>query len=136
VSSSQTTKVPEQGLSHQTQEKRATSTILRAVNVFFSDDVIVDFLAINDCKSRVDHEMGTTHKDFYIRVCDAHNATGDISVDSDDENADNSNYTLLIYPPGDKYLSDLENQEGINLRSVDHFTAETFRKKVMDLFSI
>jgi hypothetical protein len=127
----------DQGLSHQTQEKRTTSTILRAVNVVFSDDFIVDFLAINDRKSRVDHETGTTHKDFNICASDAHNASDDISVDSSDsENADNSDYSLLVYPPGDKYLSDLEKEEGINLRLVDHFMAETFRKKIMDMFSI
>jgi hypothetical protein len=33
----------------------------------------------------------------------------------DEENADNSDYTLLIYPPGDKYLTDLENHKGIDL---------------------
>jgi hypothetical protein len=125
----------EQGLSHQTQEKQTTSTILCAVNVIFSDDFIIYFLAINNHKSRVDHEMGTTHKDFYICACDAHNASDAISVDSsDDKNADNSNYTLLIYPSGDKYLSDLENQEGINLCSVDQFTVETFLKKLWILF--
>jgi hypothetical protein len=31
-------------------------------------------------------------------------------------NGDNSNYTLLVYLPGNKYLMDLEQQDGINLR--------------------
>jgi hypothetical protein len=124
-----------QGHSHQTQEKRTTSTILHAVNVVFSNDFIVDFLAINNRKSRVNHEMGTTHKDFYVRACDARNVSDDLSIDSsDDENADNSDYILLIYPYGDKYLSDLEKQESINLRSVDQFTAETFWKKSWTFF--
>jgi hypothetical protein len=58
-----------QGLSHQAHEQGTTSVILCAVNVVFSDNFIVDFLAINNRKSRVNHEMATTNKDFYIRAC-------------------------------------------------------------------
>jgi hypothetical protein len=122
-----------QGLSHQTHKQRTTSMILHTVNVVFSNNFIVNYLAINDCKSQVDHEMGTTHKDFSICACDAHNATLD---SSDDEYEDNSDYKPLFYPPGDKYLADLEKQEGINVHSVNQFTAETFQKKIMDLFAI
>jgi hypothetical protein len=124
----------EQGVSHQTHEHQTTSTILCAVNVVFSDKFIIDFLTINDHKACVDHEMGTTHKEFFICACDAHNACDEASIaSSDNQNGDNSNYMLLVYLPGDM---DLEKQDGINLRAVDQFTAKTFCKKIMDLFAI
>jgi hypothetical protein len=127
----------EQGLSHQTHMQQTISTILHAINVVFSNDFIVDFLAINNCKSQVDHKMGTTHKDFYIHACNAHNACDEGFLDlSEDENGNNSSYMLLVYPPGDKYLADLEKQDGINLHSVNQFTGETFWKKIMDSFTI
>jgi hypothetical protein len=99
----------EQGVSHQTHEQHTTSTILHAINVVYSNDFIVDFLTINNHKAHVNHKMGTTRKEFFICACacDAQNGCDEASLDSlDNENGDNSNYMLLVYLPGDKYLMD------------------------------
>jgi hypothetical protein len=71
----------EQGLSHQTHKQQTTSTILCAIDVVLSNNFIVDILAISNCKYQVDHKMGTTHKDFYIHACDAHNTCDEGSLE-------------------------------------------------------
>jgi hypothetical protein len=87
-----------QHLSHQTYEQQATSTLLHAINVVFSNNFIIDFLASNNCTSRVDHEMGTTHNDFYIHACNAHNTCNDSSLNllDDEENGDNTDYIVNL----------------------------------------
>jgi hypothetical protein len=57
-----------------------------------------------------------------------------IRSDRNDSHVDS--FATLIYPPGDLYLSDLATQPDINLLTVDQFTTESCRKKILDLFKI
>ena len=54
------------GLVASSNASRMTSTVCRAVNVIFSEQFIEDFTTVNDRKSRRDHEIRNTNKDFWI----------------------------------------------------------------------
>ncbi len=69
------------GITPTTVASRRTSTILRLVNVIFSNQFIEDLLKVNDAKSRQDHETFKTYKDFWIRATIAHNSC----VDNDND---------------------------------------------------
>ena len=69
------------GITPTTVASRRTSTILRLINVIFSEQFIEDLLKVNDAKSRQDHETFNTHKDFWIRATIAHNSCVDSNND-------------------------------------------------------
>ena len=71
----------ESGITPTNNASRRTSTILRLVNVIFSEQFIEDLLKVNDAKSRQDHETFNTHKDFWIRATIAHNSCIDSNND-------------------------------------------------------
>jgi hypothetical protein len=50
-------KLDEKGLSASSASARLTSTIIRAVNIVFSDNFRHDFLCVNNRKSRRNHEV-------------------------------------------------------------------------------
>ena len=75
------------GVTPTTVASRRTSTILRLVNVIFSERFIEDLLKVNDAKLRQDHETFRTNKDFWIRAAIAHNSC----VDSDND--------IVVSPP-------------------------------------
>jgi hypothetical protein len=140
------------GLSATSYAARITSTICRAVNVVFSDQFIEDFKTVNDRKDRRDHESSNTHKQFWIRAALAHNDIegdgGDIEDDAIDNDGgsdgddssnvppDDDSFTTLVYPEGDTHLTDLDNNPEINLRVVNQFETEAFRKKITTLFKV
>ena len=66
-------KLQEKGLSARSTAGRLTSTILRAVNVVFSDNFRDNFLCVNNRKSRRDHEVRNTHKLFWCQASVAFN---------------------------------------------------------------
>jgi hypothetical protein len=47
-------------------QARRTNTICRAINVCFSTAFFDRFIKLNDIKTRVDHEGGTTYKRFWV----------------------------------------------------------------------
>lgn len=55
-----------------TDEQRHINSVFRLINICFSNSFVHDFITVNDIKKRADHEFGTTHKHFWIRVADAH----------------------------------------------------------------
>jgi hypothetical protein len=46
-----------------------------------------------------------------------------------DESLNNA-FGTLVYPPDDLYLFELAIDPAINLLTVDHFTTDSFRKKI------
>jgi hypothetical protein len=135
-----------------------TSTILQLVNVVFGEEFVDQFLKVNDWKAQADHEFKTTAKAFYIKANLAHATTlastidksvkGDrlnseddgLSLSTIDNNSDddeaNDCYCDLVIPSGNHYLRNLTTNPHINLRNVDVFSMEGFRKKVLDLFAV
>ena len=132
------------GLAPTSESARCTSTICRAVNVVFSKDFLPDLLTVNDRKDRVDHESNNTHKHFWIRATDAHNAVPEPKEDLDDllgiddecSVAATDEFTDLVVPDGDVHLADLQNNSEIDLSLVHQHTSVSFRKKITNLFAI
>jgi hypothetical protein len=135
------------GLAPTSHSSRVTSTVCRAVNVVFSSQFIDDFLMVNDRKNRQDHESSNMYKDFWIRATIAHNSFSetpmDTSVDDSsldtvekDDNDAEKEFCTLVIPDGDIHLSQLVDDIDLNLRNVDQYKTEAFRKKIMNLFKI
>jgi hypothetical protein len=133
------------GLNPRSNWARVTSTVLRAVNVIFSETFIDAFLTVNDRKGRKDHEIGSTCKSFWIGAALAHNNCGEYNDDmgSEVEGDDSSTiiqapdeFEKLVFPSDDMYLDELVNNKEINLRVVDNYQTESFRKKITTLFKI
>jgi hypothetical protein len=127
----------ERGINHQSSEARTTSTLLRIINVIFSDEFVEEFKQANDRKSRVHFETKTTNKGFYIRACLAYNAAAENDeLSFSDGEGDDPDYSVLVVPEGDEHISDLRNQPGIDLARVEPYDTENFRRKIMDFFAI
>ena len=140
------THLESKGLAPTSESSITTSTICGAVNVVFSHEFLPDLLKVNDRKDRTDHESNNTHKDFWIRATDAHNSVPDPKEDldldglleSDDISVMSATdeFTELVIPQGDVYLSDLQNNSDIDLSVVHNYTSASFRKKITTLFAI
>jgi hypothetical protein len=121
---------------------RITSTIYRAVNVVFGEEFIDEFLMVNDCMSRMDHETARTY-DFWICAALAHNACAESLGVSDDGSHSSAPdmlldpYCRLVFEDEDNiHLVNLANDGEINLSSVIQFDTTAFRKKILNLFKI
>lgn len=135
------------GLAPTSHSSRVTSTVCRAVNVVFSSQFLDDFLKVNDRKNRQDHESSNMYKDFWIRATIAHNSFSETPMDSSaddcsfdtvekDDNDAEKEFCTLVIPDGDIHLSQLVEDTDLNLRNVDQYNTEAFRKKIMNLFKI
>ena len=147
-------KLHNQGLSASSAAARLTSTIIRAVNVVFSDHFRDDFLSVNDRKSRRDHELRNTHKLFWYQASMAHNTVVDRPSDivnvsptktvigsplqEEDDMVLNctDEFSRLMNRENDPHLADLLTDRSLNLMDFDPFETAAFRKKILDLFKI
>lgn len=158
-------KLLQHGLQPTSRASLLTSTVCRAVNVVFSDQFIEQFLTLNDKKTRRDHETNNINKEFWVRASDAHNScfvaneqnevvvvsiTGNTEDYSDDEDGvvlmNNTPqpvttagdvFCTLVFPPGDPYLSPLQDDSEIDLfRNVSQFETIAFKNKIVNLFKI
>ena len=140
------------GLSARSAAGRLTSTIIRAVNVVFSDSFRDGFLSVNDRKVRRDHETRNTHKHFWYQAAMAFNTVAedpsDIAnvsptkqvLENDDDGTHQKNgadeFSQLLNCDDDPHLSHLLTDRSINLMDFDAFETDAFRKKILDLFKI
>jgi hypothetical protein len=128
------------GLAASTYADRLTSNICRLVNVCFSEEFFDDFKKVHDRKTRGDHEMNLTAKAFWIKATEAYNSC--CSDDDDDSTFVEQfpppidDFAILVFPPDDTHLNDLMNNPDVNLKNVDSFTSEAFRKKINNLFKV
>ena len=90
------------GLSPTAQANQTTPNACRAVNVIFSEQFIKDLKKVNDRKSHADHELGNTHKHFWLRVAMAYNNRLDDDV-MDDKSTE---HTAVAFPEDNKSTTD------------------------------
>jgi hypothetical protein len=122
---------------------RITSTICRAVNVVYGEEFMDAFLAVNDCKSRMDHETARTYQDFWIHGALAHNACiGSLGVSDDGSHSSapdmllDPNCRLVNEDEDNIHLINVANDWEINISSVVQFDTTEFRNKILNLFKI
>jgi hypothetical protein len=133
------TSLKDSGLVATSYAGRLTSNICRLVNVCFSNEFYDDFRKVNDRKTRMDHEMSTTNKAFWIKACDAYNCTGkdDDSLSSfETPQASSDDFATLVFPQDDIYLAALQDNPDVDLNKYDQMTPDAFRKKVVTLFKV
>jgi hypothetical protein len=113
----------------------------------FSSQFIDDFLLVNGRKNCQDHETNKTNKDFWISASLTHNSFTEtvmdapsdgnsIEADEKDDDDTEKEFCTLVVPDGDINLTQLVDDEELNLGNVDQFQTEAFRKKIMFLFKI
>jgi hypothetical protein len=118
----------ENGLHPRSSEIRARNTLLRLVNVVLGHCFVDRFLAINDLKSRMDHETGQMVKNFWQDAAECYN---DFS-DNDDgqlhiiDNTNDVDLAVLL----------AEEEDEINLIDAEHLSPAMLQKKVMTLIKI
>ena len=61
------------GLSPTAQVNQPISNLCRAINVVFSECFVNNLKTVNDKKTRINHETGNKHKDFWIHASVAYN---------------------------------------------------------------
>ena len=104
------------GVPISTAAERASSNIVRLVNVLFSNNFYDLFLKLNDIKKRKEHEAGGLPLDFWGDVAEALNG------DSED---DQSPLQTLMSPENPHY----DELMDLNLEEFDHMTSSVIRKK-------
>lgn len=103
--------------------ERASSTIVRLINVIFSHNFFESFLKLNDIKKRSDHETGELPSDFWADVASALNG------DSEDDDSPLS----LVISPHDRHYDEMMD---LDLHEFDMVTASVVRKKFNMLLKV
>jgi hypothetical protein len=106
-----------------TTSDKTTNNIIRITNIIFSHEFLDSFLALNDIKTRADHERRNLPKDFWIDVAEAMNGSED-----DDDIA-----LGIIIPPEDSHFEEINSLE---LWDFDIMTADAIKKKVVLLMKV
>ena len=122
------------GVSTGSNMSRKTNTICRATNICFSGAFFDRFMKLNDIKNRVDHEGGTTYKQFWIDVADVHNEASD-DADYDDDDCDDD-INKIINRSNDDHIEDLAVNLETNLKCVDNLTPALFKERIKSCFAI
>jgi hypothetical protein len=104
------------GIRLSTVSERASSNMVRLVNVVFSHNFFESFLKLNDIKTRSDHETGGLPSDFWADVAEALNGDAE-----DDDSA--TNIVISLEDPHYDELMDLD------LDDFDITTSSVLRKK-------
>jgi hypothetical protein len=102
---------------------RTDSNIIRLTNIIFSHEFVDRFLALNDAKSRVDHETGGMRSNFWEDVMDAMNGSDD----------DDSSAVLLVLDDDDPHGDDITQ---IDIQQFDLMTVDAIKKKVYKLLKM
>jgi hypothetical protein len=102
---------------------RTTNNIIRITNVIFSHNFLDSFLALNDIKTRVDHETGGLPSDFWSDVADAVNGSSE----------DDGSALQVIIADDDTHRSEILLMD---LEDFDIMTSSAIRKKFNMLLKV
>jgi hypothetical protein len=106
-----------------TVSERTSVNIIRLCNVIFSHHFYDDLLAINDIKTRSDHETGGMPSDFWSDVAETMNGA---------EEDDNSPYTVVLNEDDPHYDEVME----LDLSDYDFMTTSVIKKKFNHLMKM
>lgn len=106
-----------------TVSERATNNIVRMTNIIFSNNFLEPFLALNDIKKRIDHEVGMLPNEFWNEVAEAMNG----ALEDDNSPLD------LVISEEDPHYGDLLL---LDLDEYDLMTSEVMRKKFNMLLKV
>ena len=119
----QNQKEMESAQNYTTASEKMTNNIVRITNIIFSHDFLESFLALNDIKTRVDHETHDLPKHFWDDVAEAMNGSDD----------DDSSALEVVLSPQDNHFDEIDS---LNLHDFDIMTSSAIKKKVCMLFKI
>jgi hypothetical protein len=104
------------GVPLSTVAERASSNIVRLVNIIFSSNFYENFIKLNDIKNHEDHEAKLLPEDFWNDVAEAMN--GDA--------ADDDSALKTVMSPLDPHWEELND---LDLNEFDQTTSDALRKK-------